>query len=141
MVDVTKVRGFPLKSYLPKNNTKEELRRWTFDCAEWFNQDSAVAGQKAAMKKTANMYPAANFDFGAASWNWPDMAICSQKLINQDKFDPTYGYFAWFSSVRRAEQGEAGRDESVAAKRRQQRGWPRSRIEAAKKRPDGSKPR
>ena len=134
-------QGFPLKSYLPKNNTKEELIRWTFDCVERYNQDySAVAEQKAAMKKAANMYPAADFDFGAASWNWPDMAICSQQLIRYTLFDPKYGYFARGAHMplmvfigekgktRRSGGGRARRSEKAAA-----RGWPRSRIEAAKK--------
>ena len=133
---------------MPKNNTKEELIRWTFDCVEWFNQVSAVAEQKAAMKKAANMYPAANFDFGAASWNWPEMTICSQQIVQQDKFDPNIGYFSRGAHMplmafigekgrtRRSQEGRVRRIEKAAA-----RGWTRSRIEAAKKSPYGSKPR
>ena len=86
------VQGFPLKGYSTKNNTKEKLIRWTFDCVESLNQECAVAEQRAAMKKAANMYPAANFDFGAASWTWPELAICNQKIVQQEKFDPNLGY-------------------------------------------------
>ena len=44
-----KAQGYPLTSYLPKNNAKDQHVRWTFDCVE--DEESAVAEQKAATKQ------------------------------------------------------------------------------------------
>ena len=138
IANTEKVQGYPLKSYMPKNKTKEELMRWTFDCVA--DKESAVAEQKAAMKKMPHMYPAPDFNFGAASWNWPQMAICSQKLVRQDKFDPEeFGYFARGAHMplmlfigeknktRRSWDSRVRRQANEAA-----RGWGRARIEAQK---------
>ena len=114
--------------------------RWTFDYVADQGEESAVAEQKAAMKKATHMYPAANFDFGASSWNWPQMAICSQKLVHQDKFDPKKAYFPRGAHMplmvfigekgrtRRSWQGRVSRTEKQEA-----RGWPRAKIEALKR--------
>ena len=86
------VQGYPLSSYLPKNDAKEEHVRWTFDCVQ--DDQSAVAEQWAATERKPCWYPEANFDFAAESWDWPEMAPCSQKLVDYKKFDPDKTYFA-----------------------------------------------
>ena len=80
-----KVQGYPLKSYLPKNSTKEQIIRSAFDCVE--DKESAVAERNAAMKQIPSWYPKADCSLGADSWDWPELAISSQKLIKTDKFE------------------------------------------------------
>ena len=49
IVKTDKVQGYPLTSYLPKTEAKEQIVRWAFDCVQ--DQESAVAEQKAATEK------------------------------------------------------------------------------------------
>ena len=84
--------------------------------------------------------PEANFDFAAESWNWPVMAICTQKLVRHDKFDPDETYFARGAHMplmvfigekgrtRRSHEGQRRRATNAA-----KRGYPRERIEAIKR--------
>ena len=66
-----KVQGYALSSYMPKNKTQQSFVRWTFDCVADQGEESAVAEQKAAMQKERQIYPAADFECGALSWEWP----------------------------------------------------------------------
>jgi hypothetical protein len=114
--------------------------RWTFDYVADQGEESAVAEQKAAMKKATQMYPAADFEFGASSWGWPQMPICSQQLVRQDKFDPEQACFPRGAHMplmvfigekgrtRRSAEGRGRRTEKQEAM-----GWPRARIEALKR--------
>jgi hypothetical protein len=140
IADTEQVQGYPLKSYMPKNKSQEALIRWTFDCVADQDEESAFAEQKAAMKKIPHMYPAANFNFGAASWNWPQMAICSQKLVRQDKFDPEETYFARGAHMPLmlfiGEKNKTRRSQASRVKRQANgaaRGWDQTRIDAQKK--------
>ena len=83
--DPSQVQGYPLESYLPKNKAKHNFIRWTFDCVE--NRESAVAEQRRATKKNASLYPDDKSSFAAASWDWPEMPISIQKLINPRQFN------------------------------------------------------
>ena len=132
------VQGYPLSSYLPKNDAKEQHVRWTFDCVQ--DDQSAVAEQWAATERKPCWYPEANWDFAAESWGWPEMAPCSQKLVDYKKFDPDKTYFARGahmplmvfigdkSKTRRTREARASRTVKQG-----NRGFPRERIEAMKR--------
>ena len=122
---------------MPKNGKQQEFIHWTFDC-----NDSAVEEQRQAMdpEKRIGMYPEAQLEAGANSWEWAEMPTCSQKLTLSEEFDPQNVYFKKGAHMplkvfidvkgrtRRTKEARAARTEEAAA-----RGYPRERIEAMKR--------
>ena len=115
---------------MPKNGKQPEFIQWTFDC-----NDSAVEEQRQAMdaENRIGMYPEAQFEAGANSWEWAEMPTCSQKMTLSEEFDPQNVYFKkgahmplWFFI---GVKGQTRRSQEEAAAR----GWDRDRIEAMKR--------
>ena len=86
--------GFPLASYRPQHtDTMKQLVAWAFEGVTK-NDSPAVVGAKRASARgnwrNRTMFPwILDQDLGSASWTWPSMPPCRQKLIDIKMFDPT----------------------------------------------------
>ena len=89
--------GFPLASYRPQHtDTMKQLVTWTFEGVTKNDSPAVVGAMRASAGDGRNMrmFPwAVDQNLGSASWTWPSMPPCRQKLIDIKMFDPRQEYF------------------------------------------------
>ena len=85
--------GFPLKSYRPCDHRIETLVKCSMEPA--CHKDSpAMAGIIARSDTDKSLFPhKIRHDIGDATWDWPPLPPCKQKLVDISLFDPYNGYF------------------------------------------------
>jgi len=86
--------GFPLASYRPQHReAMKQLVTWTFEGVTK-NDSPAVVGVRRASARDQQLFPwTVDQELGSASWTWPSMPPCRQKLIDIKMFDPQSQYF------------------------------------------------
>ena len=86
--------GFPLASYRPQHtDTMKQLVTWAFEGVTK-NDSPAVVGVRRASARDRQLFPwTVDQELGSASWTWPSMPPCRQKLIDIKLFDPHLQYF------------------------------------------------
>ena len=75
----------------------KQLVTWAFDGVTKNNSPAVVGVMRASARgnwRNGTMFPwTVDQDLGSASWTWPSMPPCRQKLIYLKMFDPQLQYF------------------------------------------------
>ena len=90
--------GFPLASYRPTHtDIMKQLVTWAFEGVTKNDSPAVVGVMRASApgdRRNRTMFPwEVDQNLGSASWTWPSMPPCRQKLIDIKMFDPHSQYF------------------------------------------------